>query len=235
MVFIIMLIIPAYALTSFTPTDDAFVATDLANTPAGRMISALNFGGQPTLLSGYSVNVSGMGEAAFYITLIKFDLSSLRGEVITSANLSIYVKEVTANVTAVLLVYGVASDKWNENHITYSTAPNLTEPVAVLRVSRPGLYVINVTSLAKDGPFSVAIVPRVVGVSESVVVFSSKESQLPPKLVVEHHPSYLSYLPYAVIAMIIALAAFLMVWVKLREKLREKLLKRPSKPSKHEV
>jgi hypothetical protein len=222
-----MLAIPAYAATSFIPTDDAFIATDLANTPAGRMISGLNFGNHPTLLSGYSVNISGMGEAAFYVTLIKFDLSSLQGEIITSANLSIYVKEVTSNVTAVLLVYGVAENGWSEKDVTYITAPNFTEPIAVLQVSRPGLYVINVTSLAKAGPFSIALVPRVMGVSEAIVVISSKESRFPPVLKVEHHPDYMIYLPYAIVAIVAALVALII--------LRVNLFKKPSKPSKHEV
>lgn len=108
--------------------------------------------------------------------LIRFDLSSLQGQVI-EARLRTYVTNGTTNGPLVHII----QPGWTENQVTWSTQPALIgQPILDLGTIAPGAWLeIDVTSgITGNGTLDLGFVPQ----SSDGLVFYSRQGSSPPTL-----------------------------------------------------
>jgi len=108
-----------------TPTDDAFVAVDIAN--LDDPVTELNTGDLEFLKTLYSFNAIGTNQNLVSLVYLQFDLSELNLDEITSATLNL--NAVESNVTTTTLsVFKAEQQDWNESSLTFSNKPALISP-----------------------------------------------------------------------------------------------------------
>jgi hypothetical protein len=140
------------ATEKLTPTDDAFILTNI-NDPTDRQgLQSLNTGNYKFVKIGYAWNTTAFHERIISAAVIKFDLSDLKSTNVTKADLMIY--PFVANLTGVaryLVVASMASGNWTESTITFKTAPPvLATPIALASVSGAGSWVdFDITDFVK--------------------------------------------------------------------------------------
>jgi hypothetical protein len=109
---------PAYR-TTLGATDDALVAAGAyANT---------NFGGSADLFAKNDPTLADARSASF----IKFDLGSIPTGSVDQAILRVSGANAGSASQVIAHVYGIANDGWNEQTITWNTAPNLLSSAAM--------------------------------------------------------------------------------------------------------
>jgi hypothetical protein len=156
---------PTISILTFTPVEDAYVASGSPTT---------NYGSATTLQ---------VDNSPIKHFLIKFNVSGLTGKQISSAKLRLY------NVDAASKggdFYAVNDTAWQEETITWNNAPAaLTNLLASLgSVSANNWYEIDITSLVTgDGTYSL----RISSTSSDGADYSSKEGINPPQLVITAH------------------------------------------------
>jgi len=156
---------PMISILTFTPVEDAYVASGSPTT---------NYGSATTLQ---------VDNSPIKHFLIKFNVSGLNGKQISSAKLRLY------NVDAASKggdFYAVSDTAWQEETITWNNAPAaLTNLLASLgSVSANNWYEIDITSLITgDGTYSL----RISSTSSDGADYSSKEGTNPPQLVITVH------------------------------------------------
>ena len=102
------------------PTDDAYVITDLSN--PNDPVSDLNTGDLELIKIWYSFNSTETGQNVLSLGHLKFDLSQLNPDDITSAtlNLNSFGRNITNNTVS---VFTAVSQDWDESSLTYKTKP----------------------------------------------------------------------------------------------------------------
>ncbi|HEX2996343.1 MAG TPA: DNRLRE domain-containing protein [Anaerolineales bacterium] len=150
---------------TFAPTDDSYVYQTNATT---------NYGSAITLQAdnGPVKNI-----------LLKFNVSGLSGQTVTSAKLRLYVTDPSDKGGD---FYRVNDNTWQQGTVTWNNAPAATTLLGSLgSVSANNWYEVNVTSLITgNGTYSL----RVSSVSSNGVDYSSKEGANPPQLVIQTQP-----------------------------------------------
>ncbi len=184
----------AYANTmELAPTDDAYVVADF-NDPANRLgLQTLNTGNFTFLRVWYAWNVTDAGNKILSIAYLKFDLSGLNRDQVTSARLDMYAQRVQLTGDSRFInVYIASMSSWKESTLTYQNKPSFsTNPAATLTVSIPGWYGWDLTSAVKDkagSKLTVAVLLKdILNKNQEMVVFTSKEGDPAhaPRLVID--------------------------------------------------
>ncbi len=166
----------ASTLTTLVPTDDTYIR--------GGGSEGQYFDADPMLRVKNS-----SGEDNDRETLLRFDLSGVRGRVV-AATLRLHCQALTNGAPAAACVHSVTDDGWQEDTATWNTAP----PAAALLASRTDIettgqaYEFDVTAfvvqeLGADGVVSFRLRDDVE--VKKAVDFDSREGATPPALVVE--------------------------------------------------
>ena len=146
---------------TFTPTADAYVESDLANS---------NFGSATTVL----VDNNPVKE-----TLLKFTVSGVGARTVTNAKLRVYCTDASKKGGD---FRRVADTAWNEQTVTWANAPAADQTAfgSLGSVSVGSWYEVNVPFVTGDGMYSI----RIKSTSSNGASYSSKEGGFPPQLVV---------------------------------------------------
>jgi chitodextrinase len=146
---------------TFTPTADAYVESDLANS---------NFGSATTVL----VDNNPVKE-----TLLKFTVSGVGARTVTNAKLRVYCTDASNKGGD---FRRVADTAWNEQTVTWANAPAADQTAfgSLGSVSVGSWYEVNVPFVTGDGMYSI----RIKSTSSNGASYSSKEGGFPPQLVV---------------------------------------------------
>ena len=164
------------------PTDDAYVVTN-QNDPDDRDgLRALNTGELDFLKIWYVNNVTANQEKIISIGYIRFDLSDLNAENISSAELKMQSFLINKkNTIQPLDVFLVTSDDWSESKINFNNGPKFfSKVIDSTEISDTGKwYSWNVTDVVKqnaESQISLAIIPRqFYNNNEEQFVFYSKD------------------------------------------------------------
>ena len=155
---------PTLAASSFTflPIDDAYIAS-----------------GSPTTNSGSATTLQ-VDNSPIKHFLIKFNVSGLNGQQVTSAKLRLYNVDPSGKGGD---FYTVSDNSWQEETVTWNSAPvaltNLLGSIG--SVSTGNWYEVDLTSLISgDGIYSL----RISSTSSDGADYSSKEGANPPQLIV---------------------------------------------------
>jgi len=152
---------------TFAPTADAFVSASSPSSNYGTS-TKLYTDGSPTFRS-----------------YVRFDLSGLAGQVVTSATLRLYAATAGAP-DETIAVHGSTAASWTETGITYSTAPSFGPAVARTGPVAAGSWVsLDVTQLVKPDS---AVTLVVDSQYDTRIRFASRETTRAPQLVVHTQP-----------------------------------------------
>ena len=150
-------------VTSFTPTDDAYVRSDRASRNFGSAADLRVRKGNRTLT-----------------TYLKFNVTGLAGTV-TSAKIRLKVNDGSTDGGMIF----EAADTWDENTVTFNTAPPVIGPVLSslgnLAVGSVAEYDVT-AAISSDGVYSFCISSN----SNDRLTFSSKEGATVPELVISY-------------------------------------------------
>jgi len=193
------IITPGFAqqdkILELTPTDDAYVVSDL-NDPIDKLgLRTLNTGNFKFLKVWYAWNVTG-AETMKIVSLayLKFDLSDVTQDRVSSAKLKMYALNMTlTGVSRFIDVHVGSMSPWRESTLTYPDAPSFpADPFATTSISLPSWYEWDVTDAVKEKAGSdltlVMLMKRLINNTEEQVVFASKDTDdrsLMPRLVIE--------------------------------------------------
>ncbi len=150
---------------NFAPIDDTYIAS-----------------GSPTTNYGPATTLQ-VDNSPIKHFLIKFDVSGLNGQQVTSAKLRLYNLDASSKGGD---FYAVSDNSWQEETLTWNNAPvALTTLLASLgSVSANNWYEVDLTSLITgDGTYSL----RISSTSSDGADYSSKEGANPPQLVITVH------------------------------------------------
>ncbi len=150
-------------LFTFAPSDDAYIYQTNGNT---------NYGSATTLQTDNSPVKN---------ILLKFNVSGLNGQTITSAKLRLYAVDPSDKGGD---FYRVSDTTWQQGTVTWNNAPaaNATLLASLGSVSVNTWYEVDVTSLITgNGTYSL----RVSSTSSNGADYSSKEGANPPQLVIQ--------------------------------------------------
>lgn len=131
--------------TKIYPSDDAFVRNNYPST---------NFGSE-----NWANNLRAGYEQSFGIdrSYLKFDLSSLQGETITSASFSIF--SLSTHDDPSVNLYYVSNDAWSETSITWSNKPSYSTLIgSVLSIDSPERIEFDVSSYLSESELSFALI-----------------------------------------------------------------------------
>ncbi|MEO6327973.1 MAG: DNRLRE domain-containing protein [Ginsengibacter sp.] len=148
--------------------------------------SGVNYGNDTSLLIKSSSN--GYNRSSY----LKFSLPSTDG--ITSAKLRVYGSNTEDNSTVNMFIYGVDSDAWTENNITWNNAPPASATsLSSLAINTPNYYEFDVTNFVQTQPANDNMVSFVIkeklNTSKLIKVNSKENSRNPPQLVIEYSSS----------------------------------------------
>ncbi len=208
----------AQQILELKPTDDSYVVSDL-NDPLDKLgFRDLNAGDFKFLKTWYAWNVTKSGkERIISLIYLKFDLSNLKADSISSAELQMYA--FVANLTGITRpvdIHVVPNSNWTQSSLTFNSAPvfkpNATASTIIQ--SNNKWYSWDLTDLVRKNAgsqLSLAVVLRTMYKnSEEQVVFHSKESNerdKAPKLVIALVGSSSTGMPQGVMLAIIATSA----------------------------
>jgi len=147
---------------TFTPIDDAYIASGSATT---------NYGTATTLQ---------VDNSPIKHFLLKFDVTGVNGQTITNAKLRLYNMDGSSKGGD---FYRVNDNSWQEETVTWNNAPtaDTTLLASLGTVSANTWYEVDITSLiTSDGTYSL----RVSSISTNGADYSSKEGANPPQLVI---------------------------------------------------
>ncbi len=148
---------------TFTPTDDAYIYQTNGNT---------NYGSTTTLQ---------VDNSPVKNILLKFNVSGLSGQTISSAKLRLYDVDPSSKGGD---FYSVSDNTWQQGTVTWNNAPaaNTTLLASLGSVQVGNWYEVNLTSLITgNGTYSL----RVSSTSSDGADYSSKEGTNPPQLVIQ--------------------------------------------------
>jgi hypothetical protein len=159
-------VMPVGNTFTFTPTDDTYIYQNNGNT---------NYG------SATSLQVD---NSPVKNILLKFNVSGLSGQTITSAKLRLYAVDPSSKGGD---FYPMSDNTWQQGTVTWNNAPaagtTLLASLGPVKVNT--WYEVNLTSLITgDGTYSL----RVSSTSSDGADYSSKEGTNPPQLVIQTQP-----------------------------------------------
>ena len=188
---LLLLITPLLLITSvygqesqiikLIPTDDSFVVTDIADPLDIQSLSESHFGDENYLKIWYAFNVTKTPHQILTMGFLRFDLSDLNTENISSAKLMM--KPFIANIKEdkPVYVYFIKNNTWNESNLTFNNRPQDAEMLAATKVSDINKwYSWNVTSAVKTQAGNVIslglLLKDIQQFNEELIVFHSKEA-----------------------------------------------------------
>jgi len=164
------------------PSDDAYVVANL-NDPSNTSLQMLNTGDMEFLKIWYANNVTKINELVITVGHLKFDLSDLNPDKISSVNLRMYSSQVDLQTpTPVLNLYTIEDNSWSESELIYTNKPEFSEaPIAHAVITEADKwYSWDITDYVKENAgseISLAMVfDLLYGEHEEQVIFHSKET-----------------------------------------------------------
>ena len=157
------------ATLSFVPIADAQVNSGNVN------------GNYGTLATIRTREGSGSTSDPTYRSFLRFDISGVSGQTVSSVTLRLFVTDASPNGQG---VHRVASTTWGESSVTYANAPAIdAAAMATAPVPTAGAYrdiALPASAITGNGPVSFALK----SVGNNSAMFSSGESSNPPRLVI---------------------------------------------------
>ena len=176
------------------PMDDSYVGYDVADPQDLHNLKSLNFGDKEFLKLWYSFNSSNSTENQILTNAyIKFDLSDVPPQDITSAKLRMFATDVDLAFDDIGVSIHAAESDWSELSLNGTNLPEFTvEPIDIAMVTEPNQwYEWDVTSHVKssaDSPMSLFMIfSEITNGTNENVSFASKEntnSDIRPSLVI---------------------------------------------------
>ena len=177
-----------YRIIKMTPTDDAFVITNLSDPDDVKGAQITNTGTLDFLKSWYAWNVTEDQEKMLTNSYLKFNLSKLDSDKVISAQLTLTPIIAKSSLgTVPYLELTKADTNWNESEITFVNKPSYDEENSIVNtiITNPnneqGLYTWDITDLVTQNAGSKLSVVffnnNIVDSTEEMVSFHSKETE----------------------------------------------------------
>ena len=177
------------------PTNDAYVVADLNDPEDSLHIRDLNTGDLEFLKVWYGLEITENNNSIFSPVILKFDLPSFEGSEIESTTLRLYVEDaVLQSGSNTVSVYQTEDSEWDENQVTYNTAPVFREVISRENIDSLGWHEWEIPNyIIKDSTDNVSFTlsfENLTRNTEEFVVFSSKEGSedTVPNLVINTFP-----------------------------------------------
>ena len=188
-------IIYAESEIEISPTDDAYVITDLNDPQDLHHLRSFNTGNLEFLKVWYALDVTENHDQIISPAVLKFNLSPLDEYDVKSAVLRLYVEDlVLPSGSNNISVYSTQNTQWQEDKITYDTSPLFQNVISRANIDSVGWYEWNIPTNLFESPennisFTLAF-ENMTRNTEEIVTFSSKEGleENIPKLLVQTFP-----------------------------------------------
>ena len=176
---------------SILPISDTYVVANLNDPSDIQQLQTTTYGNAEFLKMWYGfVELENVPHSFFSPVFLRFDLSQIPQNEILSMKLQLYAEGLQLGTSSrEIAIFQVNDFDWNDDDLSYSKAPLISEIISTTEISEPGFYFWDIPVVDSAEHLTVAVMFSDLQLNnEEFVIFSSKESSkedIQPFLIVE--------------------------------------------------